>query len=921
MSIQIQCPNQKCQQTVSVQEEVSGRNVKCRKCGTTFVAVPTKDGHSGDKPLRSPGSDKGLFTSFPSEFGRYRIEKLLGKGGMGAVYLAIDTQLNRKVALKIPFFDAKEEPKRAERFIREARAAASLNHPNICTVYDVGEVNGRPFITMAYIVGQPLEDLFDEDRLLPVPVAAEIVRKMALALQKAHDLSIVHRDLKPANVMITPDGEPVIMDFGLAKVIGEIDGREARLTQEGAILGTPRYMAPEQVNGDQKAIGPATDIYALGVMLFELLTGRAPYSGALLTILSQIASSPVPNVCDFQSGLDVELSRVCRKAMDKIPASRFESMEQFADALLPFIPPSNVPSQKFKLTGLARSEAATVSGNVDVRTLADAGDNSERNPVAETTLSPGQKPSDRKTTLHKTQMTAAKVQAPENVNESDNTSRGPSFISRFLSRAGTAARGIVTDPNRLALFISGIAGFAIIVLVAAISIRHLTRNQLPVKTTTSITPPSAAGSESGNAGQGTGGDSAATATSGSTTMSPPETANAAKDATVASVEDVPDAAAAAAAAANPAMDSSVVPVQDFVPMFNSSDLSGWTSVSGGGWSRNGDTIIGQARPGILLSERGYVDFELSLEYRLSSGGNSGVFVRVPDANPRPGGEDLIEVQLLDFSSLADDVAPYKSGSVIGFFPQVNKPGEKQGDWNELRIVLQRDHIQTFINGELVVDGELSEKTRTSSFTGVIATQGRIGLQQRGDGLTEFRNVRIRDLTAPAAGTTEISAIPEMSNDLKQWQSLFNGQDLSGWTIARGSAINWSVQDSEDTPGAKELVAIAQSTESESWLMTQNDYSDFTMRFEFRMRQNSKTSGGLGFRMDKNDTQLLPIKIMDDSDPTDWAKQRGEKTGVVWTPTSAGPLMMFPPQQSAGLNQKSTHQVAGTRQSCRSLIKR
>ena len=894
MPIQIQCPNPKCQQTVSVQEEVSGRNVKCRKCGTAFIAVPTTDGNSSDKPLRPPGSDKGLFTSFPSDFGRYRILQLLGKGGMGAVYLAIDSQLNRKVALKIPFFDAKEEPKRAERFIREARAAASLNHPNICTVYDVGEVNGRPFITMAYIVGQPLEDLFDEDRLLPVDAAVEIIRKMALALQKAHDLSIVHRDLKPANVMITPEGEPVIMDFGLVKVIGEIDGGEARLTQEGAILGTPRYMAPEQVNGDQNAIGPATDIYALGVMLFELLTGQAPYSGALLTILSQIASSPLPNVRDFQSGVDEELNRVCRKAMEKLPASRFESMAQFADALLPFIPGSSLPSQRFRLTGVARSEAATVTGNVSAKTLTEPGATSEKNPAAETALPLGQKTSSTKATTPKTLMSAADLQPPETVGKADVSSGGPSFISRIVRRVGTSVRDVAADSNRLALFISGIAGLAIVVLVAAISIRHLTRNSLPSRTASTA---SIAGTESLDAGRAAGGDTPTASAPDGTTVMAHETGNVAPDTAVASIEGNPDAEAAA----NPAMDSSEVPVQNFVPMFNSSDMTGWTSVGGGGWSRNGDTIVAEARPGILLSERGYVDFELSLEYRLSRGGNSGVYVRVPDENTRPNGEDLIEVQLLDWSSLADEVAPFKSGSVIGFFPQVNRPEQKQGEWNGLRIVLQGDHIQTIINGDLVVDGELSEKTRTSSFTGVISKQGRIGLQQRGNGLTEFRNVRIRELSTTEAGTTETTTTQGMAKDQKQWRSLFNGRDLSGWSIARGSAANWSVQDSEDAPGTKELVAIAKSTESESWLMTADEYSDFTMRFEFRLLANTKTSGGIGFRMDDNDGQFLPIKIMDDSDPTEWAKQRGEKTGVVWTPTAAGPLMMFPPQQAAKLN--------------------
>ncbi len=252
---------------------------------------------------------------------------------MGAVYLAVDTQLGRQVALKIPFFDAKEEPKRLERFLREARSAARLHHPNICTIHDVGQHQGQPYITMAFITGKPLDELFDSEDLLPIKTSVNIVRRMALALQKAHELNIVHRDLKPANVMITPDGEPVIMDFGLAKLVGETDAAEARLTQDGAILGTPKYMAPEQVAGDQSSIGPPTDVYALGVILFELLTGRTPFSGPILQLLSQIASAPAPLVRSQRPEIQDALEVICQKALAKRPEDRFSSMNELAEAL------------------------------------------------------------------------------------------------------------------------------------------------------------------------------------------------------------------------------------------------------------------------------------------------------------------------------------------------------------------------------------------------------------------------------------------------------------------------------------------------------------------------------------------------------------------------------------------------------------
>jgi serine/threonine protein kinase len=185
----------------------------------------------------------------PAEFGRYRVLRLLGRGGMGAVYLAHDTQLGRQVALKMPFLGAAESPQRAERFVREARSAAVLQHPNICTVFDAGQIDGRPFLTMAYIAGTPLEAEIDPEAPMSQVRAAEIARKIALALEHAHRKGIVHRDLKPANIMLTAEGDPVVMDFGLARRHSEAENNEAKLTHDGGIVGTPSYVSPEQVKG------------------------------------------------------------------------------------------------------------------------------------------------------------------------------------------------------------------------------------------------------------------------------------------------------------------------------------------------------------------------------------------------------------------------------------------------------------------------------------------------------------------------------------------------------------------------------------------------------------------------------------------------------------------------------------------------
>src|SRR5262249_31236181 len=187
----------------------------------------------------------------PEQFGRYRIIKSLGRGGMGTVYLAHDAQLDRDVALKVPHFTHADSEAQT-RFLREGRAAATLDHPNICPVYDLGVISGIHYLAMAFIDGKPLSSIVGPGGVAQ-EVAATLVRKLALALAEAHERGVVHRDLKPSNVMLNHRGEPVIMDFGLARQLG---GKDSRLTHEGAILGTPAYMPPEQIKGDVDALGP-----------------------------------------------------------------------------------------------------------------------------------------------------------------------------------------------------------------------------------------------------------------------------------------------------------------------------------------------------------------------------------------------------------------------------------------------------------------------------------------------------------------------------------------------------------------------------------------------------------------------------------------------------------------------------------------
>jgi class 3 adenylate cyclase/predicted Ser/Thr protein kinase len=266
-------------------------------------------------------------------FGRYVIRKQLGRGGMGTVYLAHDPRIDRLVALKVPHPEVAADPQTLERFYREARAAGRLRHPHICPVYDVDQVDGRPFLTMAYVEGRPLSELVASYPDRPAEAAA-LVRTLALALAEAHAEGVVHRDLKPSNVMIASRGEPVIMDFGLAR---RVEAHDAALSTEGMVLGTPAYMAPEQARGDLDLVGPLSDVYSLGVVLYELLTGQVPFRGKATAVLAQVLRDEPPPPSSHRPGLDPRLEAVCLRAMARDPSQRPGGMLTLADLLRDYL--------------------------------------------------------------------------------------------------------------------------------------------------------------------------------------------------------------------------------------------------------------------------------------------------------------------------------------------------------------------------------------------------------------------------------------------------------------------------------------------------------------------------------------------------------------------------------------------------------
>ena len=263
----------------------------------------------------------------------YEVQSELGRGGMGVVYKAIQIKAKRTVALKMILSGGHASRADLERFRIEGESVARLQHPNIVQVYDVGDHDGKPYFALEFCEGGNLAKKLDGTPL-PPREAAELVEKLARAIAEAHTKGIIHRDLKPANVLLTTNGEPKVTDFGLAKQVNESepDALATGLTHTGAVMGTPSYMAPEQAYGDSKRVGPACDVYALGAILYECLTGRPPFKGAsLVETLDQVRKQePVPP-SQLNPRVPRDLETICLKCLRKEVEKRYAGASELAD--------------------------------------------------------------------------------------------------------------------------------------------------------------------------------------------------------------------------------------------------------------------------------------------------------------------------------------------------------------------------------------------------------------------------------------------------------------------------------------------------------------------------------------------------------------------------------------------------------------
>ncbi|MEQ1906122.1 MAG: protein kinase [Pirellulaceae bacterium] len=314
------------QALLAIELELRGRSEADTSVTQSSVRAPV-DVSLAATALHAPTSSDVL-----KKIGRFDLRGVLGSGAFGKVYRAFDSKLNREVAIKVPMDSAVKTDAERVQFLKEARAIATINHPNVCQVFEVGEFEDRPYIVMALVPGLSLADALKSRKTpLPQKQVALIVRKIAAALAAAHEKGIVHRDLKPANIMFDRDRKDiVVMDFGLARGPQLAD---ARSTQSGVIMGTPAYMSPEQARGDAKGVGPSGDVFSLGVILYEMLTGCRPFTGTATEVIGQILHVEPERPSKRCVGVDPRMESICQKAIAKDPAARYSTMKDFAAAI------------------------------------------------------------------------------------------------------------------------------------------------------------------------------------------------------------------------------------------------------------------------------------------------------------------------------------------------------------------------------------------------------------------------------------------------------------------------------------------------------------------------------------------------------------------------------------------------------------
>ncbi|MEM6471175.1 MAG: family 16 glycoside hydrolase [Planctomycetota bacterium] len=625
----------------------------------------------------------------PADFGRYQILKELGSGAMGKVFLAHDSQLDRHVALKTPSFSGSDNQDMVTRFYREARAAAKLQHRNICPIYDVGEIEGRHFISMAFVKGRCMSEFIKPDELPPQRTSAILVQRLAVALSEAHNHKIIHRDLKPANIMIDLKKEPIVMDFGLAR---QTDA-ESRVTRSGMAVGTPAYMSPEQVRGELGKVGAGADIYALGVILYELLTGRLPFRGTIAQVVYAIVNEAPAAPSSIRDGIDPELELICAKMMAKDQAERFQSMNDVACALKAYMKGENqtkelvsspakesvAPSAKSNTKSLTETQALNAFFAANSEATAGGTKIESALPLVRTVDSVPDKHSKR---------TRSSVDTNDNRRRRRGILIGAGFAGGFL-----ALLGVVIYFNGGKIELDDDTDAVVEVTQGG---NLLIRPSKPSSTEPEMNKPSGVSSQVGDSWQEL------------------------IDPTLSQWVRYP----------------SGLPVD-------------------GDWLVGGDSLrVAKASSSDIRTKAIYGDFELQFEWKLGKNGNSGVIYRVTPGS-QVAWETGPEYQLLDeFNFKGSLKEEQRTGAIYGLFPPSSSTTNSVGEWNQSRIIAIGAHLEHWLNGTKVAEAEVASEDWESALRRnqrldrlpafAESDSGYIVLQSHRSEIA-YRNIRVREI--------------------------------------------------------------------------------------------------------------------------------------------------------------------------------